>query len=272
VDSKPTTIAPQAGALALSSRAKVLSLAAGALLAVWGGEACSSQKKPKSAEVLLNERMAAVLLQGGQCSEAEKAYLDVIKNDSKNPELHDGLGVSLLCQGKTKESIDALDRAVKLSPNKASYRIHRACAYTEAGQYALADEDFKAADATVTAENRLELDINRGRLRQREGDYARAEIEFTAAIAQEPASYPARIGRGVAREAKGDVSAAAEDYLEAVRLQPKNPEANLRLGLALVTLKKYSLGRRYLERTVELDPNGDLGARARLLLDKSPSS
>ena len=243
------------------------------LLVILHGAGCSSsKKKPTSAEMLLNERMAAVLLRDGQCSEAEKAYQDVIKLDPKNPELYDGLGVAQLCQAKTRESIESLDRAIKISPNKASYRIHRACAHTEAGHYSQADEDFKVADSSTSPEDRLEIALNRGRLRQRQADYARAEAEFTVALAIEPQSYAARMGRGVAREAKGDVSTAAEDYLEAVRLQPRNPEANLRLGLALVTLKKYSLGRRYLERTVELDPTGDLGARARVLLDKSPSS
>ncbi|HSS44330.1 MAG TPA: tetratricopeptide repeat protein, partial [Thermoanaerobaculia bacterium] len=109
-------------------------------------------------------------------------------------------------------------------------------------------------------------------MRQRQGDYAAAEAEFAAALARDPKSLAARIGRGVAREARGDLSAAAEDYLEAVRLDPKNPDANLRLGLALVTLKKNALGRRYLERTIELDPGGETGAKARLLLESTPSS
>jgi tetratricopeptide (TPR) repeat protein len=254
-------------------KARLLVLVAAAILVLAGGESCSSSSKtPKSAEVLLNERMAAVLLQSGQCSDSEKAYQNVLQNDPKNPELLDGLGVALLCQAKTKESIEAMDRAVKLNPYKASYRIHRACAYTEVGLYGLAEEDFKVAEASATPENRLELAINRGRLRQREGDYAGAEQQFTIAIALEPQSVQARIGRGVAREAKADMNAAAEDYLEAVQIQPRNPEANLRLGMALLTLKKYSLGRRYLERTVELDPGGELGARARVMLDKPPSS
>ena len=60
---------------------------------------------------------------------------------------------------------------------------------------------------------------------------------------------------------------AAQDYLEAVKVQPKNPDGNLRLGLALVALDRQSLGRRYLERTVELDPSGDAGSRARVALD-----
>jgi len=82
----------------------------------------------------------------------------------------------------------------------------------------------------------------------------------------------ALLGRGMARESRKDFAAAAEDYLEAVRLQPRSPEANLHLGLALVTLKKTALGRRYLERTVELDPTGDAGAKARLLLENGPPS
>ena len=70
------------------------------------------------------------------------------------------------------------------------------------------------------------------------------------------------MGRGSSREALKNFSGAAEDYLEAVKLQPKSPEANLRLGLVFVTMKKNALGRRYLERTVELDPGGDAGSKA----------
>ncbi len=77
------------------------------------------------------------------------------------------------------------------------------------------------------------------------------------------------IGRGVARESRGSLEPAAEDYLEAVRLEPKNADAHLRLGLALLTMKKTALGRRYLERTIELDPTGETGAKARMLLEGS---
>jgi Tfp pilus assembly protein PilF len=259
--------------IALEALRRDLSAGMLLLLAALTAAGCAPKnKKATSAEVLLNERMAAVLLRDGQCSEAEKAFQDVIKSDSKNAELYDGLGVAQLCQGKVKESLDSLDKAIKISPNRASFRIHRACAHTEVGHYALADEDFKWAEASTIPEDRLEIAINRGRLRQREGDFVRAEAEFGLALSMEPQSFPALVGRGVAREAKGDMSRAAEDYLEAVRLQPKNPEVNLRLGLALLSLKKYALGRRYLERTVELDPVGEIGAKARALLDKAPSS
>jgi tetratricopeptide (TPR) repeat protein len=253
-----------------ASRVTLLLIAAAGLLA--GACSSSSTHSKTSAEMLLNERMAAVLLRDGRFADAENAYRDVIKYDNHNPDLYDGLGVALLAQGKTKESLDALDHAVKLSPDKSAYRIHRAIARTEAEQYKGADEDFQRADASDVPEDKLEIAINRGRLRQRQGDFARAEEEFTTALAYDAKSAPARLGRGVAREAKGDLSGAAEDYLEAVKLDPKNATANLRLGLVLVNMKKYNLGRRYLERAVELDPGGDIGSKAQMLLDSTPQA
>jgi Flp pilus assembly protein TadD len=76
----------------------------------------------------------------------------------------------------------------------------------------------------------------------------------------------------MARESRGAMEQAATDYLEAVRIDPKNAEANLRLGLVLVSLNKSALGRRYLERTIQLDPGGEAGARARLLLEGNPAN
>jgi tetratricopeptide (TPR) repeat protein len=235
---------------------------------------CSSgaSKTHTSAEVLLNERMAAVLLREGRAHDAEIAYRDVIRSDPKNPDLRDGLGVALMVQGRIRESLEEFDRAVKLDAEKSLYRIHRAMARTQAGRYGEAEEDFRVADSSPSPEDKLDVAINRGRMRQRMGEYAAAEAQFTWAIAREPRSFDALLGRGVARESRGDFAAAAEDYLEAVRLQPKSPDANLRLGLTLVTMKKTALGRRYLERTVELDPSGDAGAKARLLLESTPSS
>jgi tetratricopeptide (TPR) repeat protein len=235
---------------------------------------CSSGpgKTHTSAEVLLNERMAPVILRDGRAKEAEAAYRDVIRSDPKNADLRDGLGVALMIQGRVRESLEEFDRAVKLEPGKSLYRIHRAMARTQAGRYSEAEEDFRVADNSPSPEDRLDVAINRGRMRQRMGEYSAAETLFTAALARDPKSFDAVLGRGVARESRGEFAAAAEDYLEAVRLQPKSPDANLRLGLTLVTMKKTALGRRYLERTVELDPAGDAGAKARLLLESTPAS
>lgn len=234
---------------------------------------CSSNKKPEtSTEVLLSERMGVVLLSQGRAREAEDAFRESLRGDPKKPDLHDGLGLALLAQGKTKESLDSFDRAVKYDPEKPLFRIHRGMVRTQLSRFGEAEEDFKIAENSPSPEDQFDLAINRGRMRLRMSDYREAERQFTMAIARDPKSVEALLGRGSARESRGDYSSAAEDYLEAVKLSPKSPEANLHLGLTLVTMKKTALGRRYLERTVELDPNGDSGAKARMLLEAKPSS
>ena len=169
-----------------------------------------------------------------------------------------------------KEAVEAFDRAVKISPKRASFRINRGLAYVALGRYAEAEEDFRVADASSNPDDRLAAAINRGRLHQIQSDYTGAEEQFTIALARDPASFAAHLGRGVAREGAGNLSGAAEDYLDAVRLQPKSAEANLRLGLTLLELKKNALGCRYLERAVENDPTGDVGTKARLVLESTP--
>src|SRR5262249_23479199 len=123
-----------------------------ALLPVAAG--CSSQKKAQSStELLLNERMAAVLLRQGRARAAEEAYRDVLRSNPKKPDLHDGLGLALVAQGKVHESLDSFDRAIKLDSERALYRIHRGMVRTQLGRYGEAEEDFKVAERSPSPED-----------------------------------------------------------------------------------------------------------------------
>jgi Tfp pilus assembly protein PilF len=229
--------------------------------------ACTKSKPKTSAELLLNERMAQVLLRDGRPAEAEKAFRECLKDDPKNPEVLDGLGVSLLMQARYKESLAPFDKAVATAPENGAFRNNRGVALMELGQFKAAQDDFAVAAASQNSDDRLSATINLGRLYQREGDYAEAESQFSAAIARDPKTYAAYTGRAVARESAGNLEGAAEDLLTAVKLDPGNADANLRLGMVLISMHKSDLGKRYLQRAVELDPAGDTGAKARLLLE-----
>ena len=172
--------------------------------------ACATRtKKTGSAEIMLNERMAAVLLREGRAAEAERAYRDVLPNDSKNPEVHDGLGVSLLMQGRFKDAFNSFDRAVDLDKEKPLYRIHRGMASLELGRFPEAEADFLFAENSPEADDRLDAAINRGRLKQRQRDFAAAEEAFSIALSRDPKSSAALIGRGIARESRGALEPAA---------------------------------------------------------------
>jgi len=243
-----------------------------AALAIAGSLACQPKKAKTSAEVLLTERMGQVLLREGRPAEAEKAFREVVKDDPKNPEVQDGLGNSLVMQSRFQEALPFLDKAVDLAPNNASYRNNRGVAYMELGKYKEAAADFDVAEQSVNPDDRVAATVNRGRLYQRQGQYKAAEQAFSTALARDPQSFGAMFGRAAARESSGDLEGAAEDYLSAIKLNPQSAEANLRLGLCLVSLHKPELGRRYLQRAVDLDPTGDTGAKARMLLDSSKNA
>lgn len=230
---------------------------------------CQPTKPKNTAEVLLTERMAQVLLRDNRAAEAEKAFREVIKSDSKNPAAYDGLGVSLLMQGRYKEALVPLDKAVSLEGGNASYRNNRGVARMEIGRYKEAEEDFDVAEKSLNPDDRVSATINKGRLREREGNYAAAAQEFSNALARDPKSFAAMFGRAGARESMGDLEGAAEDYLAAIKVNGTSAEANMRLGLCLVSLNKPVLGRRYLQRAVDLDPTGDTGAKARLALEST---
>ena len=243
-------------------------LAAAALAAAALVAGCQKSKPKTSAELLLNERMAQVLLRDGRPAEAEKAFRECLKDDPKNPEVLDGLGVAMLMQARYKDSLVPFDKAVAMAPENGAYRNNRGVSLMELGQFKAAQEDFTVAAASQNSDDRLSATINLGRLWQRQGDYVAAETEFSSAIARDPKTYAAFMGRAVARESAGNLEGAAEDFLAAVKIDPSNADANLRLGMVLISLHKTDLGKRYLQRAVDLDPAGDTGARARLLLEK----
>ncbi len=242
-------------------------LAAGACVLLLCPAGCQPRKPKTSAEVLLTERMAQVLLRDGRPVEAEKAFKEALKDDPKNPEVWGGLGVSLLMQNRFKDALGPLDKAVQLAPENGSNHNNRGVAYMELGQFKEAEADFDAAEKSQNPDDRISAAINLGRLRQRQGDFKGAEQDFTNALARDPRSFAALLGRAGARESSGNVEGAAEDYLTAVKIEPTSAEANLRLGFCLLSLHKPDLGRRYLQRAIDLDPNGETGARARLLME-----
>jgi len=115
--------------------------------------ACTKSKPKTSAELLLNERMAQVLLRDNRPAEAEKAFRECLKDDPKNPEVLDGLGVSLLMQARYKDALGPFDKAVGMAPENGAFRNNRGVALMELGQFKAAQDDFLIAAASQNSED-----------------------------------------------------------------------------------------------------------------------
>ena len=84
----------------------------------------------------------------------------------------------------------------------------------------------------------------------------RRQEQFSIAIARDPSRTP-RVYRARRRPRvrRSNLEGAAEDYLNAVKLEP--PELggeSTGSATVLVALHKPDLGKRYLQRAVDLDP------------------
>jgi Tfp pilus assembly protein PilF len=238
---------------------------AGVVAALLAAGCITSRPKMSSSELYLTERMATVLLSEGNAAEAENAFREALKQDPDNPEMLNGLGLSLLMMSRAREAVPEFDKAIKIAPGKGSYLNNRGAARLETGDTAGAEDDFLKAYESPNSGDKESALINLGRSRYRRGRFEESEESLTRAIALNP-TFDALTARGVTREARQNEEGAVSDFLAALRLKPENPSALLRVGLGLVVMQKTDLGHRYLRRICELAPDSVEATRARVLL------
>src|ERR1700694_5365700 len=88
---------------------------------------------------------ARVMTWSGHLAEAEKEYLEILKVSRNDPDNWMGLASVYLREGRTEDSLRALDRAVELDPNRADLRSARARALRAAGERNEARMEFQKA-------------------------------------------------------------------------------------------------------------------------------
>ncbi len=110
---------------------------------------------------------ARVLTWSGRLAEAESEYQYILAVASNDPDIWLGLAAVYSREGRTKESLQALDGAVQLDPSRADIRVARASALRAIGLQDEAKLEFSRAltlDPTNT-EGRAGLASLRGALR-----------------------------------------------------------------------------------------------------------
>jgi len=131
------------------------------------------------------------------------------------------------------EQIERIDRAIALSPRRASYRETHAIYSIDLHRFAQARADL---DTAIALSDRPYLRFLRGLVCCQLGDFAGSLADFDLAIAGQPENDQFYRGRALARAAVGRHHEALADAELLVKLAPQRAESYYARGVALSAL------------------------------------
>ena len=241
-----------------------------------------------------------VFLDHDRLSLAWRALVAATADNPKYPDAFAYLGVAYDRLGDATLAAAYLDRALELDPDSAISLYLRGAYLSRQARWAEARLDLSRAARLEPDSAPIAFAL--GRVLFEQAEYAAAEELLARAIARQPDNpdwhlalaelYVGRLigvaDRGVpaARRAaalapedarahawlgwglhlSGDDAQAEFELRAAVQLDPALAQARLQLGNFLIDVGRIEAGRTELQRAVDLDPRGEVGARARRLL------
>jgi tetratricopeptide (TPR) repeat protein len=163
-------------------------------------------------------------LANGRLEEAVVSYRAFVIVDSTNAAAWRGLANALHRLEQYPEALQALDRAVAITPDDFAIRFNRGLTLSELGR-------FDDAVAELEAAQRLRSDFapvwtELGAAKALAGRVSEARSDWTRALALDSSYIWSRFYRGLAAVATGDYRAAADD-LDAVAARETLPSAHL---------------------------------------------
>ena len=177
--------------------------------------------------------LGATLIEQGKYEEAIAACRAALEADPGMAAAHSTLGLALMKLGRTNDAIGHYSEALRLQPDLADAHYNLANAQASQGQLAAAREHFEASlrsdPGSADAHNNL------GYLLSREGQLDRAESEFRSALALRPDLWQAHYGLAAALVRLGQVPEAIAHYRATLVAQPELVEVLNRLAWLLAT-------------------------------------
>lgn len=235
-----------------------------------------------------------------QLDQAEKAYRKAIELDASLAEAHNNLGLLLRDEGDLDGAIGALTRATEADPRLASAQANLALAL-EDGKRPEADAAYKKAVKLAGDDPMLRANYGLFLLKQGQPDAAAQELLAGLQHARGDRAALLALGNGLRRANRPDAAVralreaiaagdgkptpallaelslaqnAAKDDAgakasleEALRIEPKYVTAHYLLGSVLAGEGDFKGAAAHYKRCIELDPQGDLGKKAREKLD-----
>lgn len=206
---------------------------------------------PKNLEV--QENYVRSLLQVNDNATARRVVSELMKKNSRNPQVQALNGILLLNEGKPGDAVNGLQNAAKDYPNDAFIQL-------SLGRAQLAKGDRQAAEAAFLrafdlAPYRLDAAQELARIAGQRGDLNLLADVAGKVIAAAPRAPEGYVWRATAETAHNEPVKAEADLKQAISLAPQSAPAYLQFGKLRVAQKKFPEGVALLERALQLDPN-----------------
>ncbi len=157
--------------------------------------------------------------QGGDLSNAERLYRQILDADPTQTIAFANLGVILVATGRRQEALICFQKSIALKPNLADTHFHLGNVYLSQGEVAEASRCFRQA------------------------------------LALNPYLGPAHTNLGLALAGQGHLCEAASCFLQAVRLNPHDANGHYNLGTALKDLDRPAQAVECYRQTLRCNPD-----------------
>jgi Tfp pilus assembly protein PilF len=220
-------------------------------------------------------------LKAGQLDEAEKTFLQILRQGGKASVVHHNLGIvyqqqsahekavlqfreairlqpdfgearlligySLLSLGKTAEARRELERAVKLLPDQPQARLQLAKVYERSGNWFGVIDQYRALRAMEPGNGEYAYQL--GKAYSRLSDWSYQQI-----IRVNPAAARLYQTLGQNYLQQGKYELAILEYQRAIQADPKLPELHLALALIHLEQKRFDEAAKEIELELKLAP------------------
>jgi tetratricopeptide (TPR) repeat protein len=171
---------------------------------------------------------------GGQLSQAEGLYQQILQADPAQPVALHFLGVIAHQKGDGLLGVDLMTKALAIKPDYAEAHNNLGNALKDLGRAEEAVASFRKA-LDVKPDN-AKAHFNLGNLLCDLGEHDAAAASYQKAVAIAPDYAEAYLNLGNLLQDQGKLDQAAASFREAIAIKPDMPEAHFNLGNALKSL------------------------------------
>lgn len=187
------------------------------------------------------------LHQEGKLDEAENAYNEALKIDSKNAEVYNLIGVLKLQQDEVESAIEYIEKAIEISPEAYFYEtLFQAYIRSENYESIVSRAEF----VQRLFPNNFSLMFNLGLAYKNLNKNKEAIHYYEKALSIDPSSYQAWFNLSNVYNIEGDLESAISAMKVCKKIKPDDKETQYFLSLVLMRNKDYEKGLKYFENRI----------------------